>query len=263
MVRLTRRQFGGGAVAAAVASQLPVPVSATPTFATANLKRPVRDAIKAFKQAHKALMLTERDYGAKSRLPEWADAYCDLIASHCLLAQELTDDTPQTRQVAAWSDRLAPKPCRQAQEFWKPLERLSPDFVPLQSKMLDARAAAAIATYRFWKAYPHGDPLNDDMKAFYALYGPLDNSDRDWHTARNLVLDQVVQTQDDRELARRAVYGFMSDDVIDLPLLKRAIPDWQPRITDIPELRRCAFDCPDCEKLLGPRQRYESDTEDA
>ncbi len=262
MPRITRRQFGGGAIAATVASQLPLAANAAPTFTAKNFKRPVRDAIKKFMRRHRAYLLAEHNYGTQSSLPEWADSYTGLIAAHYGLIQELTDDTPQTRQVAAWSYTLSPRPCRQVQEFWQKLAGLSPEFVPLQPKLLDARAAAAIATYRFWNAYPYGHPLNDDMQAFHALYSLLEDADRDWHAARNLVLAKVVQTQDDRELARRAVYGFMSDDIIDLPLLKSVIPDWQPRITDTPEVRRCAFECRDCEALLGPREQYESDTDE-
>lgn len=261
---LTRRQFGAGAATTLIATHLPLPAFATPSFRITDLDDDLQYNVNALIDTYRAYQRAERRYGQRSYGPlVWGDRYGDLLEAHQDLAEYWSDDSATAAKIGAWANTLVHPVCLQARAFWMPITDLSPEFAQLHPALIEARKIHALARYRFWTAFPSGHWLHDaDEAEFEVRIRIMERAADKWFALRRQSQTTLARTSGDRALARRVIESIVTDQTIDVPYLKSVLPDWQPFSGEWPELRRCALACADCEALLGRRVQFDFDTDD-
>lgn len=256
MGNLSRRQFGVGSIAAAAALHLPVSFNPRPMFSIESLPADLKEVVGFLIADNRTFLLADRNYDNDDHELcgpyAWRESYAAMFDAHEHLRETIKEDTPLTRAVLAWANRLVPCPGRLAIQFWKPVRGLSEAYEPLQQQIWEARKCNALTTWTFWTRFPDSHIGEEEtLENFQACLSTMNEAGHAWHKLWREVTEKWAQTCGDRELARRVTRSHDIACTLDVPYLRDTVVNWRP-YGGWPQQPRCPLPCHACDQLGLP-----------
>lgn len=261
---LTRRQFGGGLVAASIASVLPFESTLRAAGLTASsLASDVIEAAEYLEEQARLCALgafNENPNSAFEYVREdtehpfvWFTYYERLVQGGDWVRECIETGSPDELCVLSWARTLMPPPCERALTYWKPITGLSDEGKVLSSAFFSSLGKAL---YAQWAFNAHCTTENllyvEDAPDYRQRLTTRKAADEDFSSAFRDVLDfSGWVAPGDRELRMRALQRYGESAVLDLPYLRANIPDWKSGERSWNPKRCGALPCAACDRWLS------------